>query len=335
MNHFRYRVAILFSVAILSFVAGILVTKLLTASYLGADRGKIIRQTTEKFISPILSCEIGPETDFTELKPIRYVLDQYIKQATADHLADNVSVYFRLMNTGRWLTINKEDLYTPSSLYKAIVLLAYYKEAETNPGILNRSIKYVSDGSVDYLYGGVREDLVSGGYYTINELLNYMITKSYNSAMRTLIDYSGPTIFSGVASNLSLPLAKTNSQEEAGVISAMDYSLIFRVLFGASYLDREMSQRALELLSKTDFNDGLRAGVPPEVEISHKFGIHTSDPTVIGSAEQLHDCGIVYFPRHPYLLCVMTKGQHKQDLARVLAGVSKTAYAGVTDFFKQ
>lgn len=335
IRFYRNRIVLIVSVAILSFVAGVVVTKILTGGIPALDRGKIIRQASSKLISPILACEIGPETDFTELAPVKNAVASYVKKSISDNLAGNVSVYFRLINTGRWFAINKEDVYTPSSLYKALVLLAYYKEAETNPGILSRPIPYISDGSVDRLYGGGREDLISGNYYTVNQLIDRMIKNSYNSAMRTLANYLGPTSLDRVVSDLNLPMAINGSQEEAGVLTVAGYSLVLRVLFGASYLDRMMSEKALEILSKTDFKDGLRAGVPADLEIAHKFGVHAADPTLINSVEQLHDCGIVYFPGHPYLLCVMTKGQHQQDLARTIAGVSKVTYEETKKFFSK
>ena len=55
-------------------------------------------------------------------------------------------------------------------------------------------------------------------------------------------------------------------------ISAKNYSLFFRVLYNATYLSREMSEKALGLLSKTVFRDGLTAKLPSSVVVSHKFG---------------------------------------------------------------
>jgi hypothetical protein len=43
-------------------------------------------------------------------------------------------------------------------------------------------------------------------------------------------------------------------------------------LFNASYLNRENSEKVLNLLTKTDFKDGLVAGVNDKnIAISHKF----------------------------------------------------------------
>jgi hypothetical protein len=62
------------------------------------------------------------------------------------------------------------------------------------------------------------------------------------------------------------------------------------------------------------------------VPVAHKFA-ERSDPQT--GEKQLHDCGIVYYPRHPYLLCVMTKGPGFEGLAGVVARVSRMVYSEV------
>ena len=48
---------------------------------------------------------------------------------------------------------------------------------------------------------------------------------------------------------------------------------------------------------------------------------------------ELHDCGIVYYPEHPYFLCVMTRGGDRPKLAAAIADVSKVAYDGWNGFW--
>jgi hypothetical protein len=44
---------------------------------------------------------------------------------------------------------------------------------------------------------------------------------------------------------------------------------------------------------------------------------------------QLHDCGIVYYPHKPYLLCVMTRGKSSDDNSKMIAEISKLVYREV------
>ena len=41
---------------------------------------------------------------------------------------------------------------------------------------------------------------------------------------------------------------------------------------------------------------------------------------------QLHDCGIVYYSNHPYLLCVMTKDKTIENLADAIKDISHLVY---------
>jgi hypothetical protein len=103
-----------------------------------------------------------------------------------------------------------------------------------------------------------------------------------------------------------------------------DYGMFFRVLFNASYLSKDSSEKALKLLSESTFTKGLVAGIPSGVSISHKFG-----ERVMGDTRQLHDCGIVYLPKQPYLLCIMTRGKDFDQLAGVISEISKKVYDDV------
>jgi hypothetical protein len=109
-------------------------------------------------------------------------------------------------------------------------------------------------------------------------------------------------------------------------LSVQTYESFFRILYNASYLSRNASNWALDILSKSEFETGLIAGVPQTIKVSHKFGEKSDarDGTV-----QLHDCGIVYYPNKPYLLCVMTKGPNIQLLDNVIAEISRITFSEV------
>ncbi len=76
------------------------------------------------------------------------------------------------------------------------------------------------------------------------------------------------------------------------------------------------------------------AGLPNNVAVSHKYGeyVTTGDNTI--NAVELHDCGIIYQPNNPYLLCIMTQGKDQSDLASIIASVSKVVYEEVVGGYK-
>ena len=65
--------------------------------------------------------------------------------------------------------------------------------------------------------------------------------------------------------------------------------------------------------------------MPPSIGVVHKFGERSLGPN--GETKQLHDCGIVYYPNHPYLLCIMTRGTSFEPLRKTIAGTSQLFYA--------
>lgn len=99
-----------------------------------------------------------------------------------------------------------------------------------------------------------------------------------------------------------------------------------RVLFNATYLNDANSEKALVLLSKATFDKGLTAGVPSTIVVSHKFGEHVNGADGVINSVELHDCGIVYYPKNPYLLCVMTRGKNINDLQNTIKEISNTVY---------
>jgi hypothetical protein len=73
---------------------------------------------------------------------------------------------------------------------------------------------------------------------------------------------------------------------------------------------------------ESTFTQGIVAGVPAGTRVSHKFGEFSAGTNL----KQLHDCGIVYKPAHPYILCVMTQGNDFNNLAATIAKISKTVW---------
>jgi beta-lactamase class A len=130
--------------------------------------------------------------------------------------------------------------------------------------------------------------------------------------------------FGSVFDDLGINMPEIYNPEN--VMPVRDYASFFRILYNASYLNRDMSEQALKLLSTVEYKNGLSGGIPQTVPLSHKFGEReslTDDKKVI---RQLHDCGIVYHPKRPYLICVMTKGENFSDLSKAIIGISKLVY---------
>ena len=170
--------------------------------------------------------------------------------------------------------------------------------------------------------------------YTIDELIRAMIVYSDNNATRLLHDNINPALLLRVYNDLGVSISDAESTDD--FMTAGQYTYFFRVLYNATYLNRALSEKALELLSESDFVQGIEAGVPATTIVTHKFGERSiADTHGAISARELHDCGVVYYPLHPYLLCVMTRGSDFEKLAGVIQDISHLVWTDRDHQYRQ
>lgn len=272
------------------------------------------------FINPILFINTKKETGGA-FKELNSLFSGIIASSTGSGAADSISVYMRDLNTGHWTGVNEDDTYEPSSMLKVGILMADLKLAQSNPQFLNELRPYKHTDSAVQYYKPSRT--LPDGSYTVQQLLNAMIVNSDNNAADALYA-DNQKGFAELYRAMRLP---NPPQDPGDFMSAKSYSSIFRTLYNSTYLPWEVSEQTLKLLSQTDFTGGLVAGVPQGTTVAHKFGERSviyqdGSPTT----HELHDCGIVYYPEHPYLLCVMTKGKSFPALEGVISSISKAAY---------
>jgi beta-lactamase class A len=293
-------------------------------------RGSVLRQGGYDFIDPILACDTGTQEAFPEFTPIKNELTALIGKEIKAGSVKDISVYIRSLKTGRWFEINPGAEYAPASLLKVFVMMAYYKEAEDTPIVLKKQVSFEgSKNPGDDTPGEVIPHLTSGAPYTIDALIRQMIIYSDNDALKTLIDAFDPQTLGalqGVFSDLNIPSPLSQSEEKLNFMPVSSYAMVFRVLFGGTYLTRMYSEKALKLLSEAHYAGAIVAGVPVHIPIAHKFGVRTVSDLGSTHTAELHDCGIVYYPNHPYLLCVMTRGGDFPLLERAIQDISRTTY---------
>ncbi|KKS08886.1 MAG: Beta-lactamase class A-like protein [candidate division CPR2 bacterium GW2011_GWC1_41_48] len=185
------------------------------------------------------------------------------------------------------------------------VMIAYFKLARTDPKILDKKIMVSFEEDTNSVQGIKPKDYAKNGRtYSVQELIEKMIKHSDNNAAYALTYNIDQNLLDQTFKDLKIPYP---TSEVADYISASDFSYFFRVLYNATYLKRDLSERALNILSEVDYKEGLVAGVPKDVPVAHKYGLGGNIDRSNSVYNELHDCGIVYHPREPYFLCVMTK----------------------------
>lgn len=300
------------------------------------EKQKALLQDTNSmpFVNPLSFLYSRLHLHMEELKNFKPKVYDYVVEACKDNSVEIVSVYFRDLNNGLWFGINEKEKFSPASLYKVPVLIAILKKAQSDPSILKETINFFGNENKNVLVQkeGIdlpKTTLVPQKEYTVEELLHHMIVFSDNEATILLIDRISHDYLIQVKKDLGF-IDPLNATSESNYISVKAYSTFFRVLYNASYLNRKYSNMALEILSNADYPYGIRAAIPDHIQISHKFGerdhITASHQVQI---RQLHHVAIVYYPGKPFLLNIMTKGDDKEKLQKVIRDIAEIVYKQV------
>lgn len=276
-------------------------------------------------ISPFSRCRAGTSDTFMKgYEEFSLDLDNWIDQQRSSGTISGAAVYFRDMENGPWFGINEEDDYMPASLFKVPVMMTILKEAESDPAIMTQKLGVDRLPEMSTDTDDPNRTIVAGQYYSVEELLKRMIMYSDNQSMDLLSKRlasigHNEDIARGLYRQLGLLPA-----DDAQTVTVRVYASLFRILYNARYLTAEDSQRALGILAGSDFKHAIVAGLPVEMKVAHKFGIRN-----IEGDRLLHDCGIIYHPVRPYLLCVMTRGNDIERSAQVIAEISRRVYSQV------
>lgn len=305
----------------LSLLAGFLFAALaLPAS--AADKGRC--HPSKWLDSRACDSHVISKLPYTDLKQR---LLAYVEKKKQDGTLADTGVYFRDLEDGPHFGVNEYASFAGASLFKLPVVIQYLYLAEQDPQVLQERLR-VPEGS-DF-YNAIHpppQRLVIGQAYAVEDLLFRTMAYSDNVAFvmlrQHLIDRNNGDDFLVQESFRQIGLVPQAANGNA-VITVMRYSSVFKVIYGAAFLNPEMSDKLVGMMLATTYEKALVRGVPADVKVAHKFGI-----TTLEGGLQLHDCGILYYPGNPYMLCVMTRGKTEDELAGVIADISRMVYEEV------
>ena len=237
------------------------------------------------------------------------------------------SVYVREFKRGDWSVINDTAHFDPGSMLKVPIMIAYLRQEQLQPGLLDRRIAVepikVKDGKVDPAHPPSNPTRI-GESLTVREMLGRMIERSDNQATATLMHHIDVRMFQRVFTDLgcTMPLM-TMSQYR---MTAREWSIFLKALYNGSYLGIDRSQMAMDWLSRSDFKEGMVAGTPTGTKIAHKFG----ETGPMGDLPaQLHEGGIIFNERGDHMLVIMTSGPDPSKLPAIVAGITRRVEAGM------
>lgn len=329
MRFFIRRVPVFFILISFAFVfaVGVLVGRYeREAENTAPDRSE--GETSYQFINPLLYCE-DHNVSNRSVRNMEDAVTTYIQKEKERGTLIDASFYFRDLNGGPWSLVNPDVRSLPASLLKVPLAIAIYQRAEKDPGFLTKQVVVEHLDDVDASsYFPPKKRIQTNVTYTIEDVVRLMLQESDNAALYVLNSLVNQTELRNAYTHLGIDSPTDQSGAQDYTMTAKTYASFFRILYGGTYLSRDHSEHILSLLSESSFTDGLVAGLPKGIPVAHKFGESTS---VKDGTLQLHDCGIVYKPNQPYLICVMTKGYNFDILAKIIAHISKTTFELIDD----
>lgn len=285
-------------------------------------------QDNLNYINYDLACEGKKVVSKSNYAAMKTDLLDFIERKKQEGVVTDISIYFRDLHNGPTLGINEHEVFSPASLLKLPLYITYENlKSSTEPDLFEREILVENVNPIQLNQSILPKEYVnSGESYSIKTMLDYMIKYSDNASYYVLLEYLRQIYPErDLLKDTFVDLGIIDPKDLLdNTISVKSYGSIFVQLYNSSYFSRqESSQEVLATLADIDWVYGLNAGLPEDIEVAHKFGERINPDK---NLDQLHDCGIVYYPDNPYLLCVMTRGNDLNNLDEVIAEISKMVY---------
>jgi len=239
-------------------------------------------------------------------------------------------LYFNYLNSAAWIGLGEKDLFTAASTIKVPLAMAIMKAVEDKK--LNLSDKYaLEELDLNNGFGNLYE-VGADKEFAIEDLIKAMLEQSDNTAAVALfsvfrkigIEDPLPGVYEAMGWQ-SVEIDKMPSIGEAMTfpgyhkINLKTLSNMFAALYNATYLRAEDSNRILEYLDNSPFDDKIVAGVPLGVAVANKIGVASNNNT-------FSDCGIVYASNRNYILCLGSIGTDEKTAAKFMKEVSEAVY---------
>ena len=187
----------------------------------------------------------------------------FIEQEKSEGRVSDAAIYFRDLAHGPVFGVNELEDFAPASLLKLPLAFVFMTLAETQPKLLDTTINYDGIITVDGQNLKPQKTAETNHSYTIEELLEMMLVYSDNASYELLELYLTKTPERAhwrkdTFQDLGL-INPTDRIEET--VTVRGYASLFRILYNASYLKPEFSEKLLGWLAKSDFTSGLVSGV--------------------------------------------------------------------------
>jgi beta-lactamase class A len=275
------------------------------------------REEGFKYIMPLQYVEAASESEkYLDLKnQLTDCIDSLKK--TGD--INRASVYLRDFDHSEWMSVFPNERFHPGSILKLGALINILQQADRDTSLLKKKLEFHPNHEKIPSQSYCKKSIIEGRSYSIEQLLEYMIANSDNYATSVLHQVMNYNDYLRIFSTLHIPVPDGANPNYA--VRANEISNLLKVLYNGTFLSPKMSEKAIEIMMKCDFNSGMQAGLSPQIKIAHKFGEYgTKD-----GLHELHEMGIIYLGVKPYLLTIMTEGKNIKTLAPTIAKLTENS----------
>jgi beta-lactamase class A len=241
----------------------------------------------------------GMQQQQINFDPLRQQVKSYLKSLNTSY-----GLYFEYLPNGSNIRVDDDSATVAASLMKTPVVMDLYKLAEAGKINLDDTVTIEqSDISNDQEYGDTA-GLTAGQTISLRNAARLALNNSDNTAVSIIKRVISPLVTDDTDSIQSLDIAYTFGTDGSGnptpekvlKINARSYGSILKCLYYACFVNADDSQEILGNLVGSSGIDRLTAGVPSSVKVAHKVG---------SAVKAQSDCGIIYQPGKPYLICLM------------------------------
>jgi len=250
-----------------------------------------------------------PNDIIVNFVPLRAAIKQYLVQAGIEH-----SFFFEYLPTGTSIRSNETNQLAGASLLKLPTIISLYKAVELGKADLNKEV-VIRKEWLDNRFGNLWKR-GAGTKITLAKAVRLALVDSDDTAIKTIRGTLGDTSpgNESVLSQLDVEFPYTIDGQSQ--VSARDYAAVLRCLYLSCYLSKEHSQEILSQLAEAPAFNRIAKAVPDDIRVAHKIGVFSS--------EVQSDCGIIYEPNRPYMLCIILKAssniadQHMQNISKLI-----------------
>lgn len=252
--------------------------------------------------------------------PLRQTMREYINKQEG-----KVGVYFEYLPSGISIGVNDKVELRLASLSKVPIAMSIYKKIEREQ-MSPSDVLVIEKSHLDQGFGTLWKR-GEGAELSVQKLIELSLIESDNTAYNALLGQLTGQELNEVYRSLDISITVGTGEDEKYLrVSPKNYSSIFRSLYLSSFLSKENSNHILKLLTQTTFNDKIAAGVPDTIKVSHKIGTFEDVDT---SQDVFIDCGIIYVPNRPYILCAFVLDTNEEAQKHMLY-ISKAVYEYIT-----